>query len=150
MAVKTSAQQPEEAEGYWKGVAGASLAATEFGIITCMYTAQAGYSNGFAGALPGLCQAAAMFLIGLTGLLALVRHPALQNRQRRCLMVQRVAMNTHWWTGQQLLDQIALGMQAVIGFKAFAGVNIVCIVTHRGPRNLQARVGVFPGLLLGR
>lgn len=45
----------------------ASLAATEFGIITCMYTAQAGYTNGFAGALPGLCQAAAMFLIGLTG-----------------------------------------------------------------------------------
>jgi hypothetical protein len=29
----------------------ASLAATEFGIITCMYTAQAGYTNGFAGAL---------------------------------------------------------------------------------------------------
>ena len=45
----------------------ASLAATEFGIITCMYTAQAGYTNGFAGALPGLCQAAAMFFIGLTG-----------------------------------------------------------------------------------
>ncbi|MBI5773989.1 MAG: sodium:solute symporter family protein [Verrucomicrobia bacterium] len=45
----------------------ASLAATEFGIITCMYTAQAGFTNGFAGALPGLCQAAAMFLIGWTG-----------------------------------------------------------------------------------
>ena len=45
----------------------ASLAATEFGIITCMYTAQAGFTNGFAGALPGLCQAVAMFLIGWTG-----------------------------------------------------------------------------------
>lgn len=45
----------------------ASLAATEFGIITCMYTAQAGYTSGFAGSLPGLCQAASMFLIGLTG-----------------------------------------------------------------------------------
>jgi SSS family solute:Na+ symporter len=45
----------------------ASLAATEFGIITCMYTAQAGYTQGFAGALPGLCQAGAMFLIGATG-----------------------------------------------------------------------------------
>jgi SSS family solute:Na+ symporter len=45
----------------------ASLAATEFGIITCMYTAQAGFTHGFAGALPGLCQAGAMFLIGLTG-----------------------------------------------------------------------------------
>lgn len=45
----------------------ASLAATEFGIITCMYTAQAGYNHGFAGTFPGLCQAAAMLVIGLTG-----------------------------------------------------------------------------------
>jgi Na+/proline symporter len=45
----------------------ASLAATEFGIITCMYTAQAGYEKGFSGAIPGLCQCIAMFVIGLTG-----------------------------------------------------------------------------------
>jgi len=45
----------------------ASLAATEFGIITCMYTAQNGYKYGFAGATPGIIQAAAMLLIGLTG-----------------------------------------------------------------------------------
>lgn len=45
----------------------ASLAATEFGIITCMYTAQAGYNHGFAGAVPGLCQAIAMFVVGMTG-----------------------------------------------------------------------------------
>ena len=31
----------------------ASLAATEFGIVTCMYTAQNGFENGFAGAMPG-------------------------------------------------------------------------------------------------
>ena len=45
----------------------ASLAATEFGIITCMYAAQGGYTMGFAGALPGICQAGAMLTIGLTG-----------------------------------------------------------------------------------
>src|SRR6187549_2997931 len=45
----------------------ASLAATEFGIVTCMYTAQAGYKYGFAGATPGILQFAAMLLIGLTG-----------------------------------------------------------------------------------
>ncbi len=45
----------------------ASLAATEFGIVTCMYTAQAGYTRGFAGSIPGLCNAAAMFVIGWTG-----------------------------------------------------------------------------------
>ena len=45
----------------------ASLAATEFGIVTCMYTAQNGYNYGFAGATPGLLMAAAMLIIGLTG-----------------------------------------------------------------------------------
>ena len=45
----------------------ASLAATEFGIVTCMYTAQAGYRFGFAGATPGIANAIAMFVIGYTG-----------------------------------------------------------------------------------
>jgi solute:Na+ symporter, SSS family len=45
----------------------ASLAATEFGIVTCMYTAQNGYKYGFAGATPGLLNALAMFLVGTTG-----------------------------------------------------------------------------------
>lgn len=45
----------------------ASLAATEFGIVTCMYTAQNGYKYGFAGATPGLLWALAMFLVGVTG-----------------------------------------------------------------------------------
>ena len=45
----------------------ASLAATEFGIVTCMYTAELGYKHGFGGAVPGLIEAAAMFLIGWTG-----------------------------------------------------------------------------------
>ncbi|MBI2842655.1 MAG: sodium:solute symporter family protein [Armatimonadetes bacterium] len=45
----------------------ASLAATEFGIVTCMYTAQNGYDKGFAGATPGFLAALAMLLVGLTG-----------------------------------------------------------------------------------
>ncbi len=45
----------------------ASLAATEFGIVTAMYTAQAGYTRGFAGAIPGICSALAMFAVGYTG-----------------------------------------------------------------------------------
>ena len=45
----------------------ASLAATEVGIVTVMYTAQAGYLNGFAGAIPGICMAAAMWIVGRTG-----------------------------------------------------------------------------------
>ena len=45
----------------------ASLAATEFGIVTCMYTAQNGFDKGFAGAIPGILTFAAMFLVGWTG-----------------------------------------------------------------------------------
>ncbi|MBI4027770.1 MAG: sodium:solute symporter family protein [Verrucomicrobia bacterium] len=45
----------------------ASLAATEFGIVTCMYTAQNGYDKGFAGATPGFVAALAMFVVGVTG-----------------------------------------------------------------------------------
>jgi SSS family solute:Na+ symporter len=45
----------------------ASLAATEFGIVTCMYTAQNGYEFGFAGATPGIITAGAMLFVGVTG-----------------------------------------------------------------------------------
>lgn len=45
----------------------ASLAATEFGIVTCMYTAQNGYEFGFAGATPGILNALAMLVVGITG-----------------------------------------------------------------------------------
>lgn len=45
----------------------ASLAATEFGIVTAMYVAQAGYTKGFSGAIPGIAQAIVMLLVGATG-----------------------------------------------------------------------------------
>jgi len=38
----------------------ASLAATEFGVVTCMYTAQNGFRHGFAGVTPGILMALAM------------------------------------------------------------------------------------------
>lgn len=45
----------------------ASLAATEFGIVTCMYTAEAGYKYGFSGTVPGIAMALAMLVVGYTG-----------------------------------------------------------------------------------
>lgn len=45
----------------------ASLAATEFGIVTCMYAAQNGYDKGFAGMTPGILAALPMLFVGLTG-----------------------------------------------------------------------------------
>jgi solute:Na+ symporter, SSS family len=45
----------------------ASLTACEFGIVTCMYTAQNGYDKGFSGATPGILLALAMLFVGTTG-----------------------------------------------------------------------------------
>src|SRR5262245_24792389 len=45
----------------------ASLAATEFGIVTCMYTAQNGFDKGFSGSSVGVLTALGMFLVGATG-----------------------------------------------------------------------------------
>src|SRR4030042_6903260 len=45
----------------------ASLAATEFGIVTCMYTAQNGYDLGFAGMIIGILEMSAMLIVGFTG-----------------------------------------------------------------------------------
>lgn len=45
----------------------ASLAATELGLVTVMYTAQLGYEKGFAGATVGVLMALAMYGVGCTG-----------------------------------------------------------------------------------
>jgi len=45
----------------------ASLAATELGLVTIMYTAQLGYEKGFAGATIGVIMALAMYFVGRTG-----------------------------------------------------------------------------------
>ncbi len=45
----------------------ASLAATEFGIVTCMANAQLGFKYGFAGVTPGIALVLAMFIVGKTG-----------------------------------------------------------------------------------
>src|SRR5215207_5316548 len=45
----------------------ASLAATELGLVTIMYTAQLGYEKGFAGATIGVIMAATIWIVGKTG-----------------------------------------------------------------------------------
>src|SRR2546428_10940273 len=40
---------------------------TELGLVTVMYTAQLGYTHGFAGATIGVLMAAAMYVVGATG-----------------------------------------------------------------------------------
>lgn len=45
----------------------ASLAATELGLVTIMYTGQLGYEKGFAGSMIGVIMCIAIWLIGRTG-----------------------------------------------------------------------------------
>jgi SSS family solute:Na+ symporter len=45
----------------------ASLAATEMGLVTIMYTAQLGFEKGFAGATIGIIWAVCLYLVGATG-----------------------------------------------------------------------------------
>lgn len=45
----------------------ASLAATELGLVTIMYTAELGFRQGFAGATIGVIMALAMYFVGRTG-----------------------------------------------------------------------------------
>src|SRR5438094_4269984 len=45
----------------------ASLAATELGLGTIMYTAQLGFEKGFAGATIGVIMAVVMYVVGRTG-----------------------------------------------------------------------------------
>ncbi len=63
----------------------ASLAATEFGMITCMYTAEAGYKYGFAGATPGIVMAVAMFVVGITRLLRQAAPPGRRDDHPRAV-----------------------------------------------------------------
>jgi len=45
----------------------ASLAATEFGIATCMANAELGYKYGLKGIIPGIALGVSMLIVGLTG-----------------------------------------------------------------------------------
>jgi SSS family solute:Na+ symporter len=76
----------------------ASLAATEFGIVTCMSSAELGYKHGFAGATPGLLGFAAMFLIGLTGFCVKpLRESGVMTIPE--LFEKRFGANIRWWSG---------------------------------------------------
>jgi SSS family solute:Na+ symporter len=76
----------------------ASLAATEFGIVTCMSSAELGYKHGFAGATPGLLGFAAMLLIGLTGFCVKpLRESGVMTIPE--LFEKRFGPNIRWWSG---------------------------------------------------
>ncbi len=76
----------------------ASLAATEFGIVTCMYTAELGFNHGFAGATAGILEALAMLLVGLTGFcIKPLRDSGVITIAE--LFEKRFGSRIRWWSG---------------------------------------------------
>jgi SSS family solute:Na+ symporter len=76
----------------------ASLAATEFGIVTCMSAAQLGYENGFAGATVGILYGLAMFVVGYTGFcIKPLRDSGVVTIAE--LFEKRFGPRIRWWSG---------------------------------------------------
>jgi solute:Na+ symporter, SSS family len=76
----------------------ASLAATEFGIVTCMSAAELGYKHGFAGATTGITYALAMFAVGATGFCVKpLRDSGVMTIAE--LFEKRFGPRIRWWSG---------------------------------------------------
>ncbi len=121
----------------------ASLAATEFGIITCMYTAQAGYNHGFAGAVPGICQAVAMFIVGTTGFCV---KPLRQSGAMTLpeLFEQRYGKFVRWLSGVV----IVMGGLLNMGVFLKIGGEFLCLVCGFDIRYLALMMGGLLGLVV--
>lgn len=116
----------------------ASLAATEFGIITCMYTAQAGYEKGFSGAIPGLCQCVAMFVIGLTGFcIKPLRDSGAMTIPE--LFERRFGANIRWLAGVV----IVLGGLLNMGVFLKIGGDFLVLVTNIESRTISLGFGTL-------
>lgn len=116
----------------------ASLAATEFGIITCMYTAQNGYKYGFAGATPGLIQAIVMLAIGLTGFcIKPLRDSGVTTIPE--LFERRFGSRVRWLAGLV----IALGGLLNMGVFLRVGGEFLTLTAGLDPRYLEVTMTVL-------
>ncbi len=116
----------------------ASLAATEFGIVTCMYTAQNGYNYGFAGATPGLLNAAAMFIVGYTGFcIKPLRDSGVMTIPE--LLEQRFGTFVRWLSGVV----IVLGGLLNMGVFLRVGGEFLVVTCGLNPGNLEITMTVL-------
>ncbi|MCC7264663.1 MAG: sodium:solute symporter family protein [Candidatus Latescibacteria bacterium] len=116
----------------------ASLAATEFGIVTCMYTAQNGYKYGFAGATPGLLNAAAMFIVGYTGFcIKPLRDSGVMTIPE--LLEQRFGSFVRWLSGVV----IVLGGLLNMGVFLRVGGEFLVVTCGLNPGNLEITMTIL-------
>ena len=121
----------------------ASLAATEFGVITCMYTAEAGYKYGFAGAMPGILMAVAMFFVGLTGFCVKpLRNAGVMTIPE--LFEKRYGPSVHWAAG------VVIVLGGLLNMGVFLRITGEFLVLTGGfdPANLERNVVVMMTILL--
>ena len=109
----------------------ASLAATEFGIATCMANAELGFKYGFKGVIPGIALGGSMLLVGYTGFcikplrnMAVITVPHLFER--------KFGKNIRW----------ASGLVIVIG-----GLLNMGLFLRQGGSFLSITLGIDPGYL---
>jgi SSS family solute:Na+ symporter len=110
----------------------ASLTACEFGIVTCMYTAQNGYDKGFAGATPGILLAVAMLLVGATGFcIKPLRAAGVMTIPE--LFEKKFGQNIRWMSGVV----IVLGGLLNMGVFLRTGGDFLVIVCGLNPEHLE-------------
>lgn len=110
----------------------ASLAATEFGVVTCMYSAQNGYRYGFAGATPGIIMACAMMFVGLTGFcIKPLRESGVMTIPE--LFEKKFGPKIRWAAGVV----IVLGGLLNMGVFLRTGGEFLVTVTGLNPKNLE-------------
>lgn len=121
----------------------ASLAATELGLVTIMYTAQLGYDKGFAGATIGVIMALAIWLVGRTGF---VIEPLRRARVMTIpeLFEQRFGVRVRWLAGLF----VVLGGLLNMGIFLRLGGDFLVRVTGMPPGWLEWVMTGLLGLVL--
>ena len=119
----------------------ASLTACEFGIVTCMYTAQNGVKFGFAGATPGILLASAMLFVGVTGFgINPLRQAGVMTIPE--LFEKKFGARVRWMSGVV----IVLGGLLNMGVFLRMGGDFLVVVCGLNPQYLEI---TMTGLLVG-
>lgn len=109
----------------------ASLAATELGLVTIMYTAQLGYEKGLAGAAIGVIMCVAIWLVGRTGfVIEALRNAGVMTIPE--LFEKRFGVRVRWFAGL---------------FVVLGGLLNMGIFLRLGGEFLVATTGLPPGWL---
>ncbi len=121
----------------------ASLAATEMGLVTVMYTAQLGYTKGFAGAIIGVIMAAGFLFVGYTGfVIKPLRNAGVMTIPE--LFEKRFSPRVRWLAGVF----VALGGLLNMGIFLRLGGDFLVHATGMPPGSLETVMTVLLVLVL--